>query len=548
MKAIKKVCILIAALLSFLVVNCNRDDAIGTETPEQEENKGRVISLTASMPNEGEEDTPTRVALSQDNLNIKLSWEVGDKIYLVFAEGNVVKGKQIVILTADDITNSGEKASFNITVPDEITGESFDLFGVHGGSGFAGDGSYELILPGTPWSGRNLEEIQHSNLVMLKFAKTGISKANPSVSVNFSHLGSLFHIRLRNTSDVLLNGITKAELISSTAIGAHQNSSSATYNPVTGEFTGTSISATSMTFDITPTSLGSGNTLDFWGWFIPLANNRWPWLGLKVTHGGTQTVTSVNKKPMRGTATAKAFHLYASYDGTSLAFTNSAGTVDAYKFTDVRDNTEYKIVTIGDQVWMAENLKYLPQIHAADNGSSDEARYYVYNYTLGDVEGAKATANYTTYGVLYNWPAAMAGATSSDANPSSIKGICPTGWHLPSDAEWKQLEMFLGMTQEQADATGYRGEKNEGEQLKNSGTTYWANGNTGTNASGFTAFPGGYRPSDGSFSGMGYLGFFWSATINGSSAWYRYLQLTNSKVSRSSSIKTYGLSVRCLRN
>jgi uncharacterized protein (TIGR02145 family) len=88
---------------------------------------------------------------------------------------------------------------------------------------------------------------------------------------------------------------------------------------------------------------------------------------------------------------------------------------------------------------MAENLKYLPSVVGPGTGSNSEAYCYVYGYDGTSISAAKATENYATYGVLYNWTAAMNGAESSDANPSGVQGICPDGWHLPSDAEWKQL-------------------------------------------------------------------------------------------------------------
>jgi len=97
-------------------------------------------------------------------------------------------------------------------------------------------------------------------------------------------------------------------------------------------------------------------------------------------------------------------------------------------FTDSRDGKVYKTVTVGDQVWLAEDLAYLPAVSPAATGSQTESHYYVYGYEGTDVAQAKATDNYGTYGVLYNLQAAMT--------------ACPEGWHLPSDAEWTQLEEY----------------------------------------------------------------------------------------------------------
>ena len=111
-------------------------------------------------------------------------------------------------------------------------------------------------------------------------------------------------------------------------------------------------------------------------------------------------------------------------------------------FYDIRDNTHYNVVKIGNQFWMAENLKYLPSVVGVTTASDSIPYCYVYGYNGTSVAAAKATSNYNTYGVLYNWQAAMAGSSSSSANPSGVQAVCPSGWHLPSDAEWSQLTAF----------------------------------------------------------------------------------------------------------
>jgi len=181
-------------------------------------------------------------------------------------------------------------------------------------------------------------------------------------------------------------------------------------------------------------------------------------------------------------------------------------------FIDLRDSTEYTWIRIGYQVWMAENLKYLPSVVGPGTWSNTEPYYYVYGYDSTDVLAAKATENYTTYGVLYNWTAAMNGASSSSANPSAVQGICPDGWHLPSDAEWIQLTDYLG------------GWEVAGGKLKEVGTEHWNDPNAGaTNESGFTALPGGSRYF-GSFEKIGNYGLWWSTTeYNDTHAWFRHI-------------------------
>ena len=119
------------------------------------------------------------------------------------------------------------------------------------------------------------------------------------------------------------------------------------------------------------------------------------------------------------------------------------------EFIDPRDGKVYKTVTINDQVWFAQNLAYLPEVSLSEtaNQKDGKQRYYVLNYEGEDVAAAKATEEYTTYGVLYNWNAAMGqdNATSGDpdAIPSGIQGACPEGWHIPSLAEWKKMEEYV---------------------------------------------------------------------------------------------------------
>ena len=203
-------------------------------------------------------------------------------------------------------------------------------------------------------------------------------------------------------------------------------------------------------------------------------------------------------------------------------------------FTDSRDSNTYRTIQIGTQIWMAENLAYLPNVAGPDTGSINNPIYYVYGYSGNNVIDAKATDNYQTYGVLYNWTAA---ATA-----------CPPGWHLPTDAEWKTLEMHLGMS-ETASYDSYRG-TDEGGKLKETGTVHWRSPNTGaTNESGFTALPGGYRYDGGVFSDIGNYGGWWSATESNSYyAWFRNLSNAGSYIYRYYYNKELGFSVRCLKD
>jgi len=197
---------------------------------------------------------------------------------------------------------------------------------------------------------------------------------------------------------------------------------------------------------------------------------------------------------------------------------------DVGSFTDKRDGNVYNWITIGDQIWMSENLRYLPSVVESDTGSNSTAYYYVYEYNGTDVNAAKATANYTTYGVLYNWSAACSS--------------CPTGWHLPTDAEWNELVDYLG------------GESGAGGKLKETGTTHWNSPNTATNETGFTALPGGARGNNsGSFCNIGTTCFWWSATEDGTEdAWGWDVYYSGSHVYKRIGNKALGFSVRCIKD
>jgi len=208
-----------------------------------------------------------------------------------------------------------------------------------------------------------------------------------------------------------------------------------------------------------------------------------------------------------------------------LSFTASTTPNEIGTFTDSRDGHIYNWVKIGTQVWMAENLAYLPSVSPSNQGSQTAPYYYVYEYQGTDVAAANKNANYTTYGVLYNWPAA--------------RTACPPGWHLPGDDEWTALTNFLG------------GIVVAGGKMKETGTAHWLSPNTGaTNESGFSALPGGFRnESYGSFINVGEYCMWWSSKEYYSSwAWNRYLYYNTADVIRLDYHKAYGFSVRCVRD
>lgn len=181
-------------------------------------------------------------------------------------------------------------------------------------------------------------------------------------------------------------------------------------------------------------------------------------------------------------------------------------------FKDARDGKIYKYIKIGNQEWMAENLAY----------KTAEGSWYSYD---SDIFGAKM-------GRLYTWEAA--------------KHAVPTGWHLPTDEEWKKLEISIGMSLIDADASDFRG-KVEGTALKS--TSQWSEDGNGTDAFGFSALPGGFRSSSGDYFVLGWQGYWWTATESDTNyAWHRMLKYNDFRVNRSGSYEGEAYSVRCVKD
>jgi len=194
--------------------------------------------------------------------------------------------------------------------------------------------------------------------------------------------------------------------------------------------------------------------------------------------------------------------------------------------TDIEGNT-FKTIKIGNQVWMAENLKVthfrngdpIPQI-------SDDSQWY--DLTSGaccnyDNDSSKVEV----YGRLYNWYAV-----------NGSRKIAPTGWHVPSDAEWQTLIDYLG------------GDEVAGGKLKGTGTDYWTEPNTGaTNESDFSAMPGGFRDAYGNFNSIGGSAWFWTATASSeNAAWYWMLSYAQANAVHDPYTKRSAYSVRCIKD
>ncbi|MDR2581209.1 MAG: fibrobacter succinogenes major paralogous domain-containing protein [Fibromonadaceae bacterium] len=210
----------------------------------------------------------------------------------------------------------------------------------------------------------------------------------------------------------------------------------------------------------------------------------------------------------------------AEPSSSSVAPSSSSSSLDSYSFMDTRDNQIYKWVKIGDQIWMAENLNYNAEgSQCFDNDAS----------------------NCATYGRLYDWTRAMT------INGS---GVCPLGWHIPSDEEWDTLTIAVGGT--------ISGNRRIGAGTALKATSGWIAGGSwdlipGTDDFGFSALPGGHGETGGATPGFyaaGYYGGWWTSTNNFSYSAWRWSMGSNGDFAQRSSSYTGGVlhSVRCVKD
>jgi len=193
-------------------------------------------------------------------------------------------------------------------------------------------------------------------------------------------------------------------------------------------------------------------------------------------------------------------YIFAILLNAAIVFSGFAQSENS-EYVDLRDNTKYSIVKIGEQWWFAQNLAF-------ETTNSD---FY-----------EKNTRNKNFFGRLYTWDAA--------------DSACPSGWHLPSDQEWQQLELSIGLSEKVIDDTEFRG-TNEGTDLLVKGK------------SGFNATLGGWRTHDGEFVEMDLVATFWTSTqLSKTLAWGRGLEKGNKQISRLTFGKSLGFSVRCLKD
>ena len=270
------------------------------------------------------------------------------------------------------------------------------------------------------------------------------------------------------------------------------------------------------------------------------------------TGGFTSSITGLSANTtyyVRAYATNSAGTAYGEQQSFTTA-SDGQPCPDAPTMTDYEGHN-YPTVQIGTQCWMAKNLRTThysngTSIPTGGTELSTTDPYY-YNYTSSNI-------NITERGYLYNWPAVMQGASSSNTYPSGVQGICPTGWHVPSVAEWTLLTDYV------SDQSQYWCNNNNTYTAKAlaattgwdtySGTCCVGNNQSANNATGFAAVPAGKHYYS-IFDDAGTYAFFWSATqYSGSYAYDSRLIYTsdNSMAFTTNNFKDFGYSVRCLRD
>lgn len=281
---------------------------------------GRAVTLTAKMP--GEKVNTPRVALVRENNQTILTWEEGDKLQLLFHQGDTkIKG----VADISNISADKTQAEFTFTIPSGITSDEFDLYGVYGGGGLSGDGM--LILPENAGEAGTLEAIQDREDVVLYFEEKDLTIDNISESLNvtFQHLGSLFNINLMNLAPGAIEDLKEVRLISSAADGWAYNSGTGgnLYDLVTKQFSASSEADGHLSFQAPGNSISSGGTLSFWAWYPPAT--VFPELKLElIKEDDSSIAVSVNTKAARSTEleSGKNYTFHAIYEEGKLQFTD----------------------------------------------------------------------------------------------------------------------------------------------------------------------------------------------------------------------------------
>jgi len=509
-------CLILMAALFFLPVSCNKDTV--KDNPNAD-NSSQLIKVSGEDAGE----------VTKTTLNgLITSWVITtDKVGIYSADARTATSGGTAIVNAQfTAASSAVSSTFNGTMywgAGTATPHTFYAYYPYAGS--AGSPAATAVPVSLATSQVQASANSNAHIGALDFLvatpKIVTSPANTDAIVNevnlrYNHVFTLleFNLKLASGSNTALLSIelysTDSNLsLTSGTINLTQDTPSGDNSYTLGNPVGTK----KVTLTTSGCNLSTGTAISAYMMILPgnQVESTFSDMTIKVTSAAGVTVlvkTGINF--VRG----KRYTIDLS-NLTFAAITPADG-----------DGNTYNTVTIGSQVWMTSNLntsKYNDGTTAIPNVTDPSAWAGLSTGAYCDYDNTPS--NSTTYGKLYNWYAV------------NTAKLCPTGWHVPTDTEWTTLTDYLG------------GLSVAGGKLKEAGTAHWPTPNTGaTNEVGFTALPGGYRATNGTFFDIGYYGHWWSSPeLNTNSAWYRTMHYNLSDVSRYSTNQTFGFSVRCLR-
>jgi uncharacterized protein (TIGR02145 family) len=415
--------------------------------------------------------------------------------------------------TTDAGTGYGDEITFSVGGKPSVSTSS--ISGIDGASAESGgnvtdDGGFSVTEKGICWS-------TSSNPTMSDNTTTnGSGTGSYSSSITGLSTSTTYYVRAYATNDA--GTVYGEEKTFTTTDGLPE----VTTNEVTN-------------IDINSAKTG-GNITDNGGFPVTVRGICWstsqnPTINDNHTTNGSGTGSFTSEMTGLTEGTTYYVRAYATNEtGTAFGEEKSFTALQLTgTFTDSRDGQTYEWVRIGDQVWMAENLNYDQNSYGND---------WCYD---------NDQSNCDTYGRLYDWNAVMQGEGSSNSNPSSVQGVCPDGWHVPSDDEWTELAEYISN-----DNGGYSQDgddwNNVGNHLK--ATSGWGSSYNGADDYGFSGLPGGKRTSVGDYREIGYDGYWWSTKGKylTATAWLRSLNYNSEFFYRFNNSKDIGFSVRCIKD
>ncbi|MCF8370239.1 MAG: PKD domain-containing protein [Bacteroidales bacterium] len=472
----------VLVLTLFFAVSCKKDDRnknptceIASPAANQVFAKGIVIPIIVNATDD--DGTIEEVQYQVDNVGVGSATSFPYEFNWNSGEGTL--GSHTIIATSKD--NNGGSASDEVTIT--LIEGSAPL------AGFSATPQTGII----PINVKFTDESQNNPVSWLWDFGDGSASTEQNPVHTYSNAGK-YTVVLTVVNSYGTDSETKTEFIEATTGIPVVNFSASDSIIIVGE----SVSFTDLSTDSPIT----------WDWDFGDGNSSFEQNPTHVydTVGIYTVMLTANNSYGSGTETKTNFITVESTDG------HPCPEIPTFEY----EGQTYNTVKIGDQCWMKENLNY-----ETSSGS------YCYD---------DDPVNCETYGRLYIWNAIMNGESGSNDVPSGVLGICPSGWHIPSDAEWDVIVNYLG------------GNNVAGGKMKEVGYEHWENPNEDAdNSSGFTALPGGEKY--GTFNGLGSYGRWWSSTqFSPTQAWYRTMSGIWGGVYQDYTNKLKGFSLRCLKD